>query len=76
MKKKFFFKIFKLKFLSIFVIGFSIGVITIWPGIISGNNRKCFLSILRDGSDGNIQLRTILAISPNNLIRIKQILLV
>ena len=71
MKKKFFKKFFKFKFVAIFVIGFSVGVITIWPGIIFGNNRKCFMSILRDGSDGNIQVRTILAISPNYLIKIK-----
>ena len=34
------------------------GVITIWPGVISGNSRKCFLDILKDGSDGDIQLKT------------------
>ena len=47
------------------------GVVVIWPGIISGNSRKCFFSILKDGSDGNIQLKTILSVNPNYLLKIK-----
>ncbi len=53
------------------MLGFSIGVITIWPGLISGNSRKCFFDILKDGSDGDIQFKTILAVKPNYLLKIK-----
>ena len=71
MRRKNFLKIFNIKNLSILVLGFSLGVIAIWPGIISRNSRKCFFSILKDGSDGNIQIKTILLINPNYLLRIK-----
>ena len=47
------------------------GVITIWPGVISGNSRKCFLDILKDGSDGNIQLKTFLKVKHDYLLKIK-----
>ena len=47
------------------------GVLAIWPGLISGDSRKCFLNILKDGSDGNIQIKTILLVNPNYLLRIK-----
>ena len=47
------------------------GVITIWPGVISGNSRKCFLDILKDGSDGNIQLKTMLKVKHDYLLKIK-----
>ncbi len=47
------------------------GVITIWPGVISGDSRKCFLDILKDGSDGNIQLKTILKVKHDYLLKIK-----
>ena len=53
------------------VLGFTLGVIAIWPGIISRNSRKCFFSILKDGIDGNIQIKTILLVNPNYLLRIK-----
>ena len=53
------------------MLGFSIGVITIWPGLISGNSRKCFFDIIKDGSDGDIQFKTILAVKPNYLLKIK-----
>ena len=66
-----FLKIFNIKNLSNLVLGFSLGVIAIWPGIISTNSRKCFFSIIKDGSDGNIQIKTILLINPNYLLRIK-----
>ena len=62
---------FYLKIIPIFVLGFSTGVITIWPGVISGNSRKCFLDILKDGSDGNIQLKTILKVKHDYLLKIK-----
>ena len=63
---KFYFKI-----IPIFFLGFSLGVVSIWPGIISGNSRKCFFNILKDGSDGDIQLKTILSVNPNYLLKIK-----
>ncbi|MDC3234366.1 hypothetical protein OA980_02320 [Prochlorococcus sp. AH-716-A06] len=71
MRRKNFLKIFNIKNLLNLVLGFSLGVIAIWPGIISRNSRKCFFSILKDGSDGNIQIKTILLINPNYLLRIK-----
>ena len=71
MAKKKFYKDFYLKILPIFILGFSIGVITIWPGLISGNSRECFFKILKDGSDGDIELKTILAVKPNYLFKIK-----
>ena len=66
-----FYKIFYLQIIPIFILGFSIGVISIWPGIISGNSRKCFFEILKDGSDGDIKLKTILSVQPNYLLKIK-----
>ena len=72
MGRKNFLKVFYIKNLSILVLGFSLGVIAIWPGIISSDSRKCFFSILKDGSDGNIQIKTILLINPNYLLRIKK----
>ena len=71
MGKKKFYKIFYLKIIPIFVLGFAFGIFTIWPGLISGNSRKCFFDILKDGSDGNIQFKTILAVKPNYLLKIK-----
>ena len=55
----------------IFFTGFSAGVILIWPGILTIDNRKCFFDILKDGSDGDIQFKTILAVKPNYLLKIK-----
>ena len=71
MKRKIFLKVFNIKKLSILVLGFTLGVIAIWPGIISRNSRKCFFNIIKDGSDGNIQIKTILLVNPNYLLRIK-----
>ena len=71
MRRKIFLKVFNIKKLSILVLGFSLGVIAIWPGIISRNSRKCFFNIIKDGSDGNIQIKTILLVNPNYLLRIK-----
>ena len=71
MRRKIFLKVFNIKKLSILVLGFTLGVITIWPGIISRNSRKCFFNIIKDGSDGNIQIKTILLVNPNYLLRIK-----
>ena len=71
MRRKNFLKVFCIKKLSILVLGFSLGVIAIWPGIISRNSRKCFFNIIKDGSDGNIQIKTIILVNPNYLLRIK-----
>ena len=71
MGRKNFLKVFYIKNLSILVLGVSLGVITIWPGIISRNRRKCFFNIIKDGSDGNIQIKTILLVNPNYLLKIK-----
>ena len=54
-----------------FLIGFSIGVILIWPGILKNDNRKCFFKIIEDGSDGKVTVGTILSIDPNSLLKIK-----
>ena len=54
-----------------FFTGFSIGVILIWPGILNNENRKCFLKIIKDGSDGKVSIGTILSIEPNSLLKIK-----
>ena len=54
-----------------FFTGFSIGIILIWPGILNSENRKCFLKIIKDGSDGKVSIGTILSIEPNNLLKIK-----
>ena len=35
------------------------------------NSRKCFLDILKDGSDGDIQLKTILKVKHDYLLKIK-----
>ena len=67
-----FYKIFYLKIIPIFILGFSIGVISIWPGFIFGNSRKCFFKILKDSSDGSVKIGTLLSINPNYLIKIKK----
>ena len=54
-----------------FLIGLSIGVVLIWPGILKNNNRKCFFKIIEDGSDGKVTMGTILSIDPNSLVKIK-----
>ena len=71
MGRKNFLKVFYIKNLSILFLGFSPGVIAIWPGIILRNSRKCFFNIIKDGIDGNIQIKTILLVNPNYLLRIK-----
>ncbi len=59
------------RLMIIFILGVFIGIFSIWPGIISGTSRKCFYNILKDGSDGNVNLNTILQINPNYLLQIK-----
>ena len=67
-----FHKTFYVQIISIFILGFSIGVVSIWPGIISSNSRKCFFNILKDGSDGSVKIGTFFSINPNYLIKIKK----
>tara|TARA_Y100000739_G_scaffold215537_1_gene210249 strand:+ start:189 stop:464 length:276 start_codon:yes stop_codon:yes gene_type:complete len=71
MKKKQIYKIIYLQIIPILILGFSLGVISKWPGIISGNSRKCFYKILKDGSDGSVKVTTLLSINPNYLLKIK-----
>ena len=71
MSKKKFYRDLYFRIIPTIFFGFALGVIVIWPGIISGNSRKCFFNILKDGSDGNIELKTILAVNPNYLLKIK-----
>ncbi len=54
----------------IFLVGLSIGVILIWPGILKNDNQKCFSKIIRDGSDGKVTVSTILSIDPSSLVKI------
>ena len=71
MRRKKFQNHFYFKIISIFILGLSVGIISIWPGIISGNNRKCFFNILLDGSDGSLRVGTLLSINSNYLLKIK-----
>ena len=66
------YKIFYVQIISIFILGFSMGIFSIWPGIISGKSRTCFLNILKDGIDGSIKIRTVLSINPNYLVKIQK----
>ena len=54
----------------LFLSGLSIGIFSIWPGIIKNENRKCFIKIIKDGSDGNVSIDTIFSIEPQYLIKI------
>ena len=71
MIRKKFLNTFCFKIIPIFILGVSVGIISIWPGIISGNNRKCFFNILLDGSDGSLRVGTLLSINSNYLLKIK-----
>ena len=53
-----------------FLTGLSTGIILIWPGILKNDNRKCFIKIIKDGSDGKTTMGTILSIDPNSLVKI------
>lgn len=54
-----------------FFTGLSVGIIFIWPEILRDENRKCFVNILKDGSDGKVSIGTILSIEPKYLFKIK-----
>tara|TARA_B100000242_G_scaffold224050_1_gene164714 strand:- start:713 stop:982 length:270 start_codon:yes stop_codon:yes gene_type:complete len=56
---------------SLIFLGFLLGVGFIWPGIVKDSGRKCFLKIIKDGSDGNISIGTMFSITPNFLLKIK-----
>ena len=71
MRRKKFYKYLYLKLIPKLFLGFTLGVIAIWPGIINGNSRKCFFNILRDGVDGSMELKTIISFNPNYLLKIK-----
>ena len=71
MKKKKVYKTIYLQIIPILILGFSLGVISIWPGIVSGNSRRCFYKIIKDGSDGSVKVSTLLSINPNYLLKIK-----
>ena len=53
-----------------FLSGLSLGILSIWPGIIKNENRKCFIKIIKDGSDGKVSLETVFSIEPQCLIKI------
>ena len=53
-----------------FLIGFSMGIFLIWPGILKSENLRCFFKIIDDGSDGKVSMGTILSIDPNSLLKI------
>ena len=56
--------------LMFFLIGFMLGICSIWPGLISEPGRKCFLKIIKDGSDGKVTIGTFFLVSPNYLSKI------
>ncbi len=63
----------KIRFLQsilFLILGIILGVGAIWPGLITQTGRKCFLKIIKDGSDGNVSLGTIFSINPNYLLKI------
>tara|TARA_B100000242_G_C42968874_1_gene449514 strand:+ start:527 stop:796 length:270 start_codon:yes stop_codon:yes gene_type:complete len=63
-------KINNLFYALFFFIGLSFGITIIWPGLIKSENRKCFIKIIKDGSDGKVTIGTILSIDPNSLVKI------
>ena len=60
----------KFTYAFFFLSGLSLGILSIWPGIIKNENRKCFIKIIKDGSDGNVSIDTIFSIEPQYLIKI------
>tara|TARA_B100000212_G_scaffold2824_1_gene2066 strand:+ start:1365 stop:1682 length:318 start_codon:yes stop_codon:yes gene_type:complete len=70
-RKKKLYKTLYFQIIPIFILGLFVGVISIWPGVLSGNSRKCFFKILLDSSDGSVRVGTLLSINSNYLIKIK-----
>jgi len=63
-------KIGNLFYAIFFLAGLSLGITLIWPGLLKNENRKCFLKIIEDGSDGKVTIETILSIDPTSLVKI------
>ncbi len=63
-------KISNLFYAIFFLVGLSLGITLIWPGLLKNENRKCFLKIIEDGSDGKVTIETILSIDPTSLVKI------
>ncbi len=63
-------KINKLINIFFFLTGLSMGVLLVWPGILKSDSRRCFYKIINDGSDGKVNIGTILSIDPNSLVKI------
>lgn len=59
-----------LQYFSLLALGIILGVVAIWPGLITEKGRKCFLKIIQDGRDGNLSLGTVFSITPNYLLKI------
>ena len=59
-----------LQYFSLLTLGIILGVVAIWPGLITEKGRKCFLKIIQDGRDGNLSLGTVFSITPNYLLKI------
>ena len=59
-----------LQYFSLLTLGIILGVVAIWPGLITDKGRKCFLKIIQDGRDGNLSLGTVFSITPNYLLKI------
>ena len=53
-----------------FLSGISLGILSIWPGILKNENRKCFIKIIKDGSDGKVSIGTVFSIEPQYLVKI------
>ena len=53
------------------ILGLILGVGAIWPGLTTQTGRKCFVKIIKDGSDGNVSLGTIFSITPKYLLKIR-----
>mgnify|MGYP001331727058 FL=1 len=53
-----------------FLSGLSLGILSIWPGILKNENRKCFIKIIKDGSDGKVSIETVFSIEPQYLMKI------
>ena len=71
MRNKKIYKTIYFKIIPSLIIGFCLGVISIWPGIVSGDSRKCFHSFIKDSMDGSVKVKTLLSINPNYLVKIK-----
>ena len=63
-------KINNLIYAFFFLTGLSMGVLLVWPGILKSDSRRCFYKIINDGSDGKVNIGTILSIDPNSLVKI------